>query len=138
MQVNSSINQAIRQNQLGKPFFAYSLYSWGLAAVVVIIGQLLDYYRPDHVIRPGFGEDGFNKCWFSSKIDHPFVKYELFFPIIPLHVELGDNYKAMYAYVYGPVFATILVDIVFFVVTTFLLHKAGIGSSGRHDKEKYR
>lgn len=67
MQPCSSVNQAIRQNQLGKPFVAYSLYSWGLAAIIVIIGQVLDYYKisaSESIIRPEFGEDA---CWFSSK-----------------------------------------------------------------------
>jgi hypothetical protein len=65
MQPCSSVNTAIRQNQLGKPFFAYSIYSWGLAAIIVTIGQVLDYYKTSSaIIRPEFGED---TCWFSSK-----------------------------------------------------------------------
>ncbi|KAK4015771.1 hypothetical protein OUZ56_030743 [Daphnia magna] len=113
MQPCSSVNQAIRQNQLGKPFVAYSLYSWGLAAIIVIIGQVLDYYKisaSESIIRPEFGEDA---CWFSS-------------------------YGAMFAYVYGPVCILILVDIIFFVLTSVLLRRAGIGAGNRHAREKYR
>lgn len=66
MKVNSCINQANGQNLLGKSFLAYSLYSWGVAGIIVTIGQLLDEYKkslPDYIIRPGFGE---NYCWFSG------------------------------------------------------------------------
>ena len=66
MQPSSSINQANHQNRLGKPFFTYSIYSWGLAGIVVTIGQILDRYKnslPDNIIRPEFGG---NACWFSS------------------------------------------------------------------------
>lgn len=66
MQPSSSINQANHQHRLGKPFFAYSIYSWGLAGIVVTIGQILDRYKnslPDNIIRPEFGG---NACWFSS------------------------------------------------------------------------
>ncbi|XP_057373380.1 G-protein coupled receptor Mth2-like [Daphnia carinata] len=113
MQPCSSVNQAIRQNNLGKPFVAYSLYSWGLAAIIVIIGQVLDYYKisaSESIIRSQFGEDA---CWFSS-------------------------YGAMFAYVYGPVCILILVDIIFFVMTSVLLRRAGIGAGNRHAREKYR
>lgn len=44
----------------------------------------------------------------------------------------------MFAYVYGPVCFLILSDVVFFVMTTILIRRAGIGSSNRHSKEKYR
>ena len=44
----------------------------------------------------------------------------------------------MFAYVYGPVCVLILVDIIFFVLTSILLRRAGIGSSNRHAREKYR
>lgn len=67
MQVSSCINQASRQNQLGKSFIGYSLYSWGLAGIIVTIGQLLDHFKnslPDSIIRPAFGEN--NSCWFSG------------------------------------------------------------------------
>lgn len=48
------------------------------------------------------------------------------------------GYKSMFAYVYGPVCFLILSDVVFFVMTTILIRRAGIGSSNRHSKEKYR
>lgn len=44
----------------------------------------------------------------------------------------------MFAYVYGPVCVLIFVDIIFFVMTSILLRRAGIGSRNRHSREKYR
>ena len=45
----------------------------------------------------------------------------------------------MIAYIYGPVCLLILVDVVFFALTTILLRRAGIGSSStRHSRERYR
>lgn len=66
MQTQSSMNQAVRQNQLGKQFIGYSLYSWGIAGLIVTIGQLLDHYKdelPDGIVRPRFGEES---CWMSG------------------------------------------------------------------------
>lgn len=48
------------------------------------------------------------------------------------------GYGAMFAYVYGPVCILILVDIIFFVLTSVLLRRAGIGAGNRHAREKYR
>lgn len=44
----------------------------------------------------------------------------------------------MFAYVYGPVCILIVVDIIFFVMTSILLRRAGIGTGNRHAREKYR
>ena len=51
-----------RRNQhhrLGATFIFYSLYAWGLPFIIVLVGQILDNIPnvPDHISKPGFGEE---------------------------------------------------------------------------------
>lgn len=63
-------------------FFLYSLYAWGVPAIIVIVGQILDNVRglPDWVVKPQFG---LLKCFFSGKTRNQFnfhlINWNLFF-----------------------------------------------------------
>lgn len=56
-------NKSIIKNKIGKPFVGYSLFSWGIPAIIVVVGQIFDEIKSERFVRPGFGEEA---CWFSS------------------------------------------------------------------------
>lgn len=49
-----------------KKFLLYSLYAWGVPAIILAISLVMDLvpFIPDSFIKPGFG---IKKCWFYGK-----------------------------------------------------------------------
>jgi hypothetical protein len=63
LRARTNINQT--GQLLGRRFFFYSGYAWGVPLFIVIIGQILDNGSnlPSNVLKPGFG---IKYCWFGK------------------------------------------------------------------------
>jgi len=111
-----SSRQNGRRHRLGSRFVFYSIYAWGVPTLIVVIGQILDNSPnvPNNILKPEFGV---TRCWFKD-----------------------DN--STIAYLYGPIGAIILSNIVFFVLTATKLYQASIetafATNNNRNKQKFR
>ena len=151
-------------------FVWYSLYAWSVPLIIVVVGQILDNVAglPESVLRPQFGlyKCWFSgKCRRRSLNDHnsfqnnsPSYSFpkNLYLPFLTscesrcssISLKLDHFFSAgdwldrttILAYVYGPVAAILLCNIIFFVHTALRLYQGqrnrAFATSNQQDKQK--
>jgi len=86
------------KHHTARQFIRYSVYAWGSPLIITGVAIILDFVPgiPDSVIKPKYGQ---RKCWL-------------------------DDDSALAAYFYGPIGVLLLVNLIFFILTSWTLYIA--------------
>ena len=128
------------RNQLGRPFLFYSVYGWGVPLSIVVVGQILQHVDnlSDHVVTPGFG---IYSCWFNGKFSILRTHIGSASIISKLQFNSAEDQPSIIAYLYGPMLAMLLTNIVMFIWTAISFCRTSIllanVTSVTHSTQRY-